>query len=207
MNKLFYILFFFTLNISAKAQLFDTIQKDFKRKPGIIVKLDSRNTFINGKINQFSGVKLGLSFNKRTRYGVGYSYLENGSSVINNLGETGFYKIHYAHVFADYVFYNKGKWEFALPVQIGIGNSFIEFPNNKRVAQKYIVLYEPNISGQYKVFKWFGIGADLGFRYCIIRNKELGNEFQSPTYTFKTLIYWDVLYKTIFPRSKYNKYL
>lgn len=204
--KRFIIILFVLASLCSKAQLLDTINKDLKRRPGIVAKLDSRNTFIDGKINQFSGVKLGLSFNRRTRYGIGYSYLKDGKKFTNSLGEIGTHNIDYFHFFADYVFYNKGKWEFAIPVQIGLGNSYIKYPNIIS-NQKFVMLYEPSIAGQYKIIKWFGVGLDLGFRYYIIKNKELGNEFQSPTYTFKTLIYWDILYKTLFPKSKYNKYL
>ena len=67
-------------------------------------------------------------------------------------------------------------------------------------SRKYLLLlYEPTLSGQYKVFDWLGGGLDVGFRFALHKNKNIEERLTFPTYSLKLLIYWGVLYNNVFP--------
>ena len=64
-----------------------------------------------------------------------------------------------------------------------------------------IMLYEPAVAWQYKIVKWFGVGGDVGYRLILIKNDAIPENFNSPVYSFKAMIYYDELYKMIFKKS------
>ena len=85
----------------------------------------------------------------------------------------------------------------------------MEFPNpvqgvgDEKIADKrFVVIYEPGISVSYKIFKWLGAGADIGYRMMLRNNPAIPEKFNSPIYSFYGIIYWGELYKSIFPETK-----
>jgi len=49
-----------------------------------------------------------------------------------------------------------------------------------------------------------GIGADTGFRFMITNYNNVNQKFNSPTYAFKLLIYYNEIYKLA--KSKWVAY-
>ena len=119
-----------------------------------------------------------------------------GSSVIHPA-----LQFRYLNLFFEYVYYKTGKWHFSLPIQLGLGDSRYKYKVNgeKMVENKHLIfLYEPGVSGQYKINKWLGAGLDVGYRLMLINNKTIGSRFNSPVYDIKIIIFWGEIYKTIF---------
>ncbi len=202
---------FFTLQpLLSRAQLYDSLRASLQLKRTVHFKFDSRNSFVSSRRAQIWGIKLGADFGKKLRLGFGYNFLN--SNFTNEL----FYpaplgtdtlqrrlKIRYGSAYIEYVFYRQGQWEFSVPVQFSVGSiwynySFKNIPD-LRSRKHLLVLYEPTLSGQYKVFDWFGLGADLGFRYALVKSRKIDDKLTSPVYVFKLLIYWGELYKKAFP--------
>src|SRR5207248_1897716 len=116
-------------------------------------------------------------FNKRIYFGAGY-FLLNSNSVVDKI-EVEDHSLHYKtngelrfnffSVSAEYTFYNKYPWQFSfLPFQAGIGSAhydYIRQSDTLRVStpSETVWIYQPGISGQYSIFKWFGLGADIGY--------------------------------------------
>lgn len=198
------------LPLRSKAQLYDSLKASLALKKTIHFKFDSRNSFISSRQAQIWGVKLGADFGNKLRLGFGYNFLNSDFSTNSfSISPSGIdvvsrkLKIHYGCAYIEYVFYRQGHWEFSVPVQFSVGNIWYNYQlnstQNYRGSKHFLLLYEPTLSGQYKLFNWFGLGADLGFRYALIKSRAIDEKLTSPIYVFKVLIYWGELYKKAFP--------
>jgi hypothetical protein len=199
----------------------DTIQWCLKQKPHVFGKLDTRNSFIyNSRIKIF-GLKVGLSYGKRLYVGIGYNQIYPYAKATKNFDKpmyytndanatdsvTGKLQLFYFSAQLEYVYYRNRHWQLSMPLQIGVGQTYYKYAlaRKKMYTEKFTCLiYEPAVSVEYRFVKWIGVGADVGFRFMLTQSKELNQKFNSPTYVFKFLIYYDEIYKSLFPHSKWN---
>src|SRR3989344_3234681 len=67
----------------------DDFKKSFKSTPQLDVKFDSRFSFIRGNDFRTSGFKIGISFNRKFKMGLGYNQLiiPTKSSIIDDNGK------------------------------------------------------------------------------------------------------------------------
>jgi hypothetical protein len=76
------------------------------------------------------------------------------------------------------------------------------FSFSNKDSKYFLLLYEPGITTQFKVFKWLGFGTDVAYRFTLKNEKNIGENLNSPTYSFKILTWIDQLYYDFFPKSK-----
>lgn len=209
---------FSIFHLPCNSQVFDSIQASFQKKPRPVGGFATKTTFINGFQSPIFTARAGVDFNNHIRMGAGISWLKLGNYDLAK-DNTPFYldksftdssgphtvhpflQFRYLNLFLDYVYYNKGPWQFSIPVQFGIGDSRYKYNFNGVDVIEYrqvIFLYEPAVSGQYRILKWFGVGLDVGYRIMIASNKNIGSKFNSPVYDIKALIYWGELCNMIF---------
>ncbi len=204
---------------NADSQVFDSIKSSFRCAPTLIGGFTSRNTFINGFLSPVSTARIGLKFGHQVRVGVGFNWQslppynpnrENRPFYLDKhvSGSTGEYLVHptlsfsYVSVYFEYVYFRNRKWEFSVPLQIGVGDSWYYYSANgiSTIENKHIIaLYEPTVSCEYKICRWLGVGLDVGLRLMVINNKHIGNFFNSPMYNFGGIIYWGEVYRMVFP--------
>lgn len=209
------VVIFFQLK--SEAQLLDTLRDIFKSKSSIDLRLESRNSFITNNRALISGVRIGAAFRRKLRFGGGVSWL---SSMItennyvlnenNNLVNVPKYlKLAYICYYADFVFYKTQRWQLSVPIQAGTGMSWFQTYTGYNLGgkeQKYfLLLYEPGISTQFKIFRWFGLGIDIGYRFALKNNHYVGEKMNSPTYAFKISFWADQLFFELFPKSKISQ--
>jgi hypothetical protein len=190
----------------------DSLRSPFSSKPKFLFKFDTRNSFVSNSRRDIFGIKLGMEFDKKVRLGAGVNWLKSpiyktryltSSAGLPDSVEAQL-QFRYIAYYVEYVFYRSKRWELSMPFQLGAGysryvynyegSSFIE-------NRKMILVYEPSISMQYKVFKWLGAGADVGFRLMVLNNKAIKENFNSPLYAFKVLVWYGELYKSLFPKT------
>ena len=197
---IFALLFTITNNIFAQPDVFfKDISSAIKEKPKITFRFDSRNSFISNERAQISSVKIGLDYQKKIRLGLSFSFLRtvfkiNREVFENDIKQTVSTKLHleYLSVFADYVFYKNKKWEFNLPIQLGGGYNYLKYSlnNEKHIIDKsFIIIYEANINGMYKLIKGIGVGAGTGYRIMLLGNPKIKKHFTSPIYVFRVKIF------------------
>ncbi|MBK7819229.1 MAG: hypothetical protein IPJ60_18110 [Sphingobacteriaceae bacterium] len=68
--------------------------------------------------------------------------------------------------------------------------------------KSFLLLYEPGITIQFKIFRYLGVGGDAAFRFVLNREKKIGEQLNSPTFSIKLLVWPDQLYYVIAPKSK-----
>ncbi len=220
--KLFLILIFSCAFLSLGAQpTIDTLKYCLKQRPHLFAKLDTRNSFISNSRAKIFGVKAGLKYGKRLSFGIGYNqlyppaknfdtqvYYRNQDNIEQSV--TANLKLFYISSHVEYVFYQTKHWELSMPLQIGVGQTYYKYKllgETKKIEKNVNFIYEPCVSIEYKYLKWIGVGADVGFRFMVTKDKKLNQNFNSPTYAFKLLIYYNEIFKSLFPKSKYSKYM
>lgn len=180
-----------TINLS------DSLYRILKNKPTPTIKFDTRNSFITGNHAKVYGIKAGLSFRKTLTVGIGYNFIGTRLTEELIIGEQEFFgqiKMRYVAPFLEYSFYKKGAWEAMVPVQIGIGQSFVRYEINglrTDVRKDNIVLYEPGMNVEYKMFNILGLGGGVGYRIMLKNNKEIDQQFTSPVYVIRIRLIFD----------------
>ncbi len=186
-----------------------------KQKPHLFLKLDSRNSFIYNSRVKIFGIKGGVSYGKRLSFGIGYNQLQPPSHNFNrqvyytnqdNVRDsvTSTLSMFYVSAHVEYIFYQSKHWELSMPLQIGLGQTYYKYElyGKRRTKDANLnFIYEPAVSIEYKFVKWVGVGADAGFRFMVTGDRKLNQKFNSPTYSFKLLIYYSEIYKSLFPKG------
>ena len=225
MRKIRFIIAFLFISWVAKAQLLDTIRDFLKHKYSIDVRLESRNSIIGNELTSITGVRIGLTFKRKLRIGAGLSWLKTDghswlkTNVTRDFYRTGadgntevfkkYLKFMYLCYYLDYVFYKTQHWQLSVPIQVGTG--FLWFQENKKYTfgtheKKHVLfLYEPGITLQYKVFKWFGAGSDVTYRFAMQNRRQTHVQISNLSLTFKALIYFDYLFYELFPKHEITK--
>lgn len=186
--------------VDMKAQtinLSDSLYHVFHNKPTPSFKVDTRNSFITGNHAKVYGIKAGLNFRKTLTVGIGYNFI--GTSLTEEIivGREVYYaqiKMRYIAPFIEYSFYKKGPWEAMVPVQFGIGSSFIQHEVNgerHNIRKDNVLLYEPGMSVEYKIFNILGVGGGIGYRIMLKNNKEINQQFTSPVYVIRIRLIFD----------------
>ena len=214
--KRFCIVIFFLVSIVSKAQFLDTIKSITHKKPSIDVRLESRHSFITNYRAKISGVRLGLVFQKKMKVGLGYSWLDadiyERKKIVTSLNKldtvNNYLKLGYLAFYTDFVFHKTKRWQLSVPLQWGAGFAWNKYNDGLidiKSPKRYLLLYEPGISVQFKILKWCGLGSDIAYRFALEQNKGLRSKLNSPTFAFKFLLWFDQIYYMSFPNSKYTK--
>lgn len=220
--RIFLVLFFSCVLFSAKAQpTIDSLKYCLKLRPHVFARLDSRISFISNEQAKIYGAKAGLKYGKRLSFGLGYNQLYPPTKKYdrqvyyldrNNLLESlpASLKLYYFSTYVEYTFYLTKHWDLSMPLQIGFGQTYYQyklFGETKKVDKNINFIYEPCVSVEYKYWKWIGIGIDVGYRIMLTKDKKINQNFNGPTYAPKLMIYYNEIYKSLFPKSKYSKYM
>jgi hypothetical protein len=72
----------------------------------------------------------------------------------------------------------------------------------------YCFIYEPEVDVKFKIFRWIGLEADVGYRIFIQKDPLAKKTFNSPLFSFGAFISWDEVFLILFPRNKWvqNKF-
>lgn len=207
-----YILFVvgIIITLCSYGQSFEAdLRSALKKKPNLDLRSDSRHSFINQSGVSVFGVKGGIEFDRTLRFGLGFNILATkltraitfnyeGVSSTTNDARLVFYHVS---PYVEYVFYQKNRWEVSIPIQFGIGNSYYTYKteSGQRINsnKQFILSYEPAITAQYKIFKYFGPGLGVGYRLMIVDNSAVEESFNSPVYIFRFKIFFGEIYRDL----------
>lgn len=200
----------FIVAFSSHAQLIDSIAQHFEVKPKFSARFDSRNSFVASQNAHIFGIKIGWEYNDAIKLGIGYNRLDSKISKpkyslndetmnFDTLEST--LKFEYLSPFFEYVFFKTKRWEHAIPVQIGIGNSRYEYIDKAGIVHyenyRPVVLYEPAMTTQFKIFPWIGLGAGVGYRLILVGNRQINENLNSPIYVFRVKVFLGDLYRGV----------
>lgn len=194
----------------------DSTDVNIWKKPKFFLQLERFNTLVEGKGAKFGGIRAGLEFGRKYRIGLGYYDLNSDiieyiklspEEAVDASADTVKAKLKMGCVplCFEYIFYSKGKWQFSVPFHLGIGKSYFEYFNKynetKHLKDHNVILADVIISGQYKIVKWVGIGAGLGYRKVLVVNPSVERNFSSPMYNIGLKIFLGEIYRSVFPHG------
>ncbi|HEU4719109.1 MAG TPA: hypothetical protein VFU15_14795 [Bacteroidia bacterium] len=221
MNRrlLIWVALFLACCVNAHAQWDDTLRQIFHGSVYPSASFDTRNSFVSSRRAHVWGLKIGVAFSDRIELGIGHNFLDD--HIYKNVYYTSAdgsmrmteadLRLWYSGVYAKYVYYTNRNWRFSImPVQIGFGSSRYIYSDGRSELfrdKRMIAVYEPGISVSYKIVRWVGVGADLGWRYMLRDNPYIIENFNSPTYAFYVIVYWGEIYKDAFPNTRLAKML
>lgn len=183
----------------------DDIKKSFKERPQLDVKFDFRFSFIASRDFRTSGFKLGVSFNRKFKMGLGYNQLiVPAKSTIKDNDKLFNAELKYIYFspYFEYVYHTSKRWEFNLSAQVGFGRGHYQYYNveeDRTIKTKYstILSYEPVMLIDYKIIRWFGVGTGVGYRLIFYKNSNIEEHLTSPVYVFKVKVYLGEIVRTI----------
>lgn len=191
--------------VLASGQLFDSIALFLQEEPRLIAKLDLRGSFVGNRGANFIGVKVGLEHAHRFQYGIGYSFLMaeiDGEATVDGLGSVPTrLRMGYVAPYVDYAFYQRGRWEIRLPVQLGFGSGSVRYkdPDGGSTVLKRtgLVIYEPAMTVQYRFLKYMAVGGGWGFRLVMHTRSGLGENLSAPIYLVGLRIFFGDIYRDL----------
>lgn len=210
------LIIFVFVSFFSKAQFLDTFKVFLKSKPSIDARLESRYSFINNSATKVSGVRIGLSFRRKLRVGIGYSWLSTDvidkTLITDTYGNIRladeYFKFGYFCYYADFVFHKTKRWQLSVPIQVGTGMYWTQYSDGVNLVKskkRLLLFYEPGITVQFKITKWCGLGFDVCARLALRNTNIVGNKLNSFVLAPKLLIWFDQIFFMVAPKSKITK--
>jgi hypothetical protein len=194
----------------------DTPLVSFRNKPTPFLNYDISGSLVGGKGATTSEIRSGLDFRKTVRLGVGYAWVV--SDIVENKTVTlesgkdsivpAELRLQFVTLSAEYSFFDNERWQVTVPVMIGYGTSYFRF--NERVNDEYkkqktdknpVAIFGPTMTVTYKLVKWVGVSAGVGYRFMFKDEDEVKERLSSPIYSIKARIFFDEIYKSVFPHG------
>lgn len=200
-----------------KAQFLDSLNLVFRSKSMIDARLESRYSFIRNNIISVTGIRLGVAYKRKLRIGGGISWLKTNREYYfwerNEFGtlveNRKYLKFAYLCYYIDFVYYRTKRWQLSVPIQAGTGlvwyRKYKGYNFLEGEKKHFMMLYEPGITVQFKIFKWCGVGGDAAFRFMMNREKKIGEQLNSPTFSIKALFWPDQLFFVCAPKNKISQ--
>jgi hypothetical protein len=196
MQKIITIFIFLMSFSTVNAQLFDSIKTSFDYKPKLLVKMDARNSFVTASYAKVKGVKVGLSYHKIFKFGVGYSWMKTDFYPERFLDSTNL-RFAYVNTFLEYTFFQTEHWQFEIPVQMGLGRISYKDTDGELLQKQWVPIWEPAMTFEYLFLKYFGVGVGAGYRLVIKPKTPIAEQFTSPIYILKFKVYFGDIYKDV----------
>lgn len=186
--------------------------KSEKRSLSPFLVFDSYFSFIGNKSADVWGFKGGVKVDEKWRLGLGYNLLSSDivEQKVLPSEELAYAKndtvkaqlfVRYFPLMAEYIHYNEGNWQISTPLQVGYGQSYFQYfdknDNKRRIYKKGVVATQLGVNAQYKVLRWVGLTAGVGYRVMLINNKEIDAKMNSPIFAIGIKIYLSEVVKSI----------
>lgn len=193
--RIFFVILFWLGVLSTKAQpvnLQDSFKGVFDNKPTATAKWDTWGTFIGGRTFNTQAIKVGAEFNETLVLGLGYNWLSNGvfkNVNVNGISQRSEFELRYYGPYAELDFFKKGHWKGTLPIQLGLGKSFLKYSdvdgNRIKLNEGRVVLYEPAMSFSYDIANLIEVGAGFGYRIMLKNNNYIDQPLTSPNFVVR----------------------
>ncbi|MFT4522451.1 MAG: hypothetical protein ACI8ZN_001401 [Bacteroidia bacterium] len=147
------------------------LKEALKVKPRLAFGLNNRFSLVSGQTVRIQGIYAGIDFDKKLRIILGYNFLKSPvvyTRVNQGVGTTYAVDLKFIHLMADYAIKEVDKWQFNLPVAIGVGSS--TQTHLTQVDYFNVFTFEFGAVATYNVLPWLGIKAGVGERLCFGQN-------------------------------------
>lgn len=197
------------LSVYGQSSLDDSLAVAVKQKPKLSFRYDSHGSFITNSPARMTALGMGLRFGNYLRVGAAINWLNTDifrtKTVSADSGgvDTVAAKLNYGlfSLYSNVVIARVKKWEFTVPFELGFGVSSYTYNDKagklREFAKGGLITFEPMFMAEYKVFRWFGVGAGLGLRLVPFGNRLMKENFNSLLWDANASIYFGEIYKYI----------
>ncbi len=183
----------------------------------IIFMLDSRSTLIQQNAARIFGIRWGAEI-EQFRFGMGLYSLSSdiGKWTLrtNSVGviDSVYHRFHMAYTvgFLEYVVLRTKRWELSPMIALGPGNASVSLRRagaDPTLGNVGLIIFEPSLSGHFRIIKYAGIGAGLGYRLTISNDREVNRSLTSTIYILKLKVFLGDIYRDMQKNCKKKKAL
>ena len=212
---IFVLLFLFTENDCRAFEFADVseYQEDSlkTKKWKLHCGFDGRMSWALGQRTSLGGIKFGLIYNKKHKFGIGLYYFKNpiirsgvelSERDYPDATDTTSYNFGYTSLFYEPIWYITRRLSISAPVHFGtatISASYKVDDTTQTVWTNYLNQNEEifGISGvaNYKVFRWLAIGSGGGYRFLLTKDARVRKALNRPIIIFQVKLMLGVMYK------------
>lgn len=179
---------------------------------------DARRSFVLKKNSKFNGIKIGLSYKNKHRFGLGLYGMQEPITFVGEVDrikhpdatDTVRFNFGYGSLFYEYVWFKNKRWDLSTPIHFGLGNLAFSFKDTSANYQRLFgggaLMTELTGVAQFKIFRWFALGTGVGYRMMLIDDKTIRKSLNSPVYIFQVKILFGEIYKMTFRRKNLEEW-
>ncbi|TAH20765.1 MAG: hypothetical protein EAZ08_05125 [Cytophagales bacterium] len=185
-----------------------------KKHLGFVFKLDNRFSFAGKEFITIYGFRMGAKIQKRHELGVSLNWIgsnnffELPTFVKSELAQPNFVPTQarllyrYAGLFYEYSFFQRKRWSMSVPLQFGTGKAGIDIqaPDGTGFIERRLdrfFLFEPSFNADYKVVRFAGIGAGIGYRFAYSEQHIVQSSLTKPVFILKVKIYLGEIFRSV----------
>lgn len=209
----FCVVFLYGIELDAQTDFIEDLGASLEKQPVLDVRLDSRNSFVSARFARIMGVKLGADFDNKVKVGLGFNLLRNEvtemrmiqNSQNENEEVNARFRLFYFSPYLEYSFYNQDRWEISILTHLGVGASNFEYTDKygktNQTDSEALAMWEPYMTAEYRLWKYIGLGAGVGYRLVYAPSAFSRRRLNSPIYVFKLKFYFKPLFEYFKERS------
>lgn len=217
-KKIFFLLFLL-LNglIYSQTEMEEVKEKEHESK--FLFSFDTRKSRVFDQKVAFYGLKLGVNIDNKHRFGMGFYGLKNPVRQANipidynrypDATDTNQIEFNYISFFYERVWLANKRWELSTPFHIGPGSLTASYKDTSGLFKPYFKggswLIEVSGVAQYKVFRWFAIGAGIGQRWILNKDVAARKALNGPVRILQFKILLGEIYKMTFKRKELEEW-
>ena len=179
---------------------------------------DFNRSFFAGRPVKINGIRLGAKVNYVHRFGIGMYWLNRDvvftDIEINKTDATDTSLVKFSAGFAT-LFYErawevKKRWELMIPTYLGAGSISGSYSDTAGLYQP--LLEKPfsamgvGFMAQYRIFRWFGVKAGVGYRLVFNSEREVKQAFNGWYYKYGVTILFGELYRMVFKKDELQEW-
>lgn len=209
-----YLVLFLSIS-SSLAQSNDTIDQPKNIK--FLFGLDANRSFVLKTQTKFSGLRIGALVKGKHKIGFGFYGMQKPIILVRNLNKNKypnandslFFDFRYNSLFYEYIWYQTKRWEVSSPFHLGRGKVNLTYRDtlmniNKPLFKGKTSIFVTSGAVQYKITRWFALGAGLGYRFVFSRDENLIKGLNAPIYVYRAKILVGELFRMWFKKDYHN---
>ena len=188
-----------------------------EKKWRFILGLDAKRSFYAGYPVKINGIRTGAEYLGVHRFGLGTYWMRDNLEFTDinvdqpDANDTTIvkFKVSYASLFYERVFFKTRKWELALPFYLGGGSVrglyYDTTSHFKEFVEKPFSSISAGVQCKYYIWSWLAPKVSIGYRLTFNAEKEIKQAFNAPYYAFGISISLGELYRAIFKNDEPRK--
>jgi len=197
----------------------DTIRTFFPKSYGIkkwkpVIGFDATRSFYSGAPVKINGLRFGAEYLGVHRFGFGF-YGLNKDVVFSDIpvdyatakpGALVRFKVNYAAVFYERVFFKSKRWEISVPAYLGGGGVEGFVQDSLGFYQKYMANSFSSLSTgtavKFFIWPWLAPRVSIGHRFMFNTEKSIRKAFNAPYFSFGVALVVGEIYRAVRKKEK-----